>query len=70
MVVPSPNYDVMDAGGQHVSATGAFVDYYPNPRKGLHVQGGLLFALGYRLYGVDDSIRLVSPALLVSIARH
>jgi hypothetical protein len=111
MVVPSPSYDGMDAGGQHVSATGAFVDYYPAPRKGLHLQGGLLFALGYldgggrdahvgagyggtlgvgydvfvtdewsiggivratayRLYGVDDSIRLVSPALLVSLVRH
>jgi hypothetical protein len=111
MVVPSPSYDGMDAGGQHVSATGAFVDYYPSPRKGLHLQGGLLFALGYldggdrdshvgagyggtlgigydifvtdewsiggiaratayRLYGVDDSIRLVSPALLVSLVRH
>ncbi len=111
MVVPSPSYDGMDAGGQHVSATGAFVDWYPDPRKGLHVQGGLLFALGYldggerdahvgagyggtigvgydvfvtdewsvgaiaratayRLYGVDDSIRLVSPALLISLVRH
>jgi hypothetical protein len=47
MVVPSPTYDGMDAGGQHVSATGAFVDYYLDPRKGLHFQGGLLFALGY-----------------------
>jgi hypothetical protein len=111
MVVPSPSYDGMDAGGQHVSATGPFVDWYPDPRKGLHFQGGLLFALGYldggdrdahvgagygatlgagydlfvtdewsigviaratayRLYGVDDSIRLVSPALLVSLTRH
>lgn len=111
MVVPSPSYDGIDAGGQHVSATGPFVDYYLDPRKGLHFQGGLLFALGYldggdrdahvgagygatlgigydlfvtdewsigaiaratayRLYGVDDSIRLVSPALLVSLVRH
>src|SRR5215467_7721355 len=28
MVVPSPSYDGIDAGGQHVSATGPFVDYY------------------------------------------
>jgi hypothetical protein len=111
MVVPSPSYDGIDAGGQHVSATGLFADYYLDPRKGLHFQGGLLFSLGYldggardshvgagygatlgagydffvtdswsigaiaratayRLYGVDDSIRLVSPALLISIVRH
>lgn len=111
MVVPAPSYDGMDAGGQHVSATGPFVDYYPSPKRGLHVQGGLLFAVGYLdggereahvgagyggtigvgydvfvtgewsvgaiaratvygLYGVDDSIRLVSPALLVSLVRH
>jgi hypothetical protein len=111
MVVPSPSYDALDAGGQHVSATGPFVDYYLDPRKGLHFQGGLLFAAGYldggerdahvgigvgatlgvgydvfltdewsiggiarvtayQLYGVDDSIRIVSPALLVSLVRH
>jgi hypothetical protein len=106
MVVPGPSYDGMDAGGQHVSATGPFVDYYRRPSGGLHVQGALLFTAGYldgsderdgtvgfgygamlgagydryvadhwslgglvrvtayRLYGVDDSIRLVSPSLL------
>lgn len=47
MVVPSPSYDGVDAGGQHVSATGPFVDYYLDPAKGLHVQGGLLFSAGY-----------------------
>ncbi|HWU90249.1 MAG TPA: hypothetical protein VN253_23455 [Kofleriaceae bacterium] len=111
MVVLSPSYDGIDAGGQHVSATGPFVDYYPNSRKGLHFHGGLLFSLGYldggdrashigagygaslgvgydffvtdewsiggiaratayHLYGVDDSMRLFSPALLVSLVRH
>jgi hypothetical protein len=106
MVVPAPDYDGMDAGGQHVSATGPFVDYYLRPTGGLHVQGALLFTAGYldgssdrdshigvgyggmagvgydryvsrtwslgalvrvtayRLYGVDDEIRLVSPSLL------
>jgi len=106
MVVPSPDYDAMDAGGQHVSATGPFVDYYLKPSGGLHAQGAVLFTAGYldgssqrdshigfgygamagvgfdhyvsstwslgalfrvtayRLYGVDDSIRLVSPSLL------
>jgi hypothetical protein len=106
MVVPAPDYDGMDAGGQHVSATGPFVDYYLRPTGGLHVQGALLFTAGYldgsserdshvgfgyggmagvgydryvsstwslgalvrvtayRLYGVDDEIRMVSPSLL------
>lgn len=109
MVVPSPDYDGMDAGGQHVSATGPFVDYYLRPGGGLHFQGGVLFTVGYldgsdqrdgqvgvgygamagagfdhyvsakwslggslrvvayRLYGVDDSIRMVSPSALVTI---
>jgi hypothetical protein len=47
MVTPSPSYDEIDAGGQHVSATGPFLDYYPDPQRGLHFQGGVLFALGY-----------------------
>jgi len=47
MVVPSPSYDGVDAGGQHVSATGPFVDYYLQPAHGLHFQGGLLFGAGY-----------------------
>jgi hypothetical protein len=106
MVVPKPDYDGMDAGGQHVSATGPFVDYYLHPTGGLHAQGAVLFSAGYldgssdrdshigfgygamagvgydryvssrwslgalfrvtayRLYGVDDEIRLVSPSLL------
>lgn len=108
MVVPSPEYDGVAAGGQHVSGTGAFLDWYRRPRGGLHAQAGLLFAAGYldgsaaraattgfgygamvgvgfdryvaprwslgllarvtayRLYGVDDSIRLASPSLLVT----
>lgn len=108
MVVPKPTYDGVAAGGQHVSGTGPFVDYYLDPAKGLHFQGGLLFSAGYldgssqrggkvgfgyglmlgggydlfvadewslgllarvtayRLYGVDDSIRLASPSLLVT----
>lgn len=111
MVTPGPNYDGVDAGGQHVSATGPFVDYYFNPRGGLHVQGGVLLALGYldggdrpgnvgvgyaatagvgyerfvsdewsvgaiaritayQLHGVDDSIRLVAPALLLAATYH
>src|ERR1051326_4947668 len=36
MVVPSPSYDGVDAGGQHVSATGPFADYYLEPAHGLH----------------------------------
>jgi len=47
MVTPSPTYDGVDAGGQHVSATGPFVDYYLDPQKGLHVFAGVLFAAGY-----------------------
>ena len=48
MIVPSPSYHGVDAGGQHVSGTGVFVDNYLDPdRGGLHVQGGLLFTLGY-----------------------
>ncbi len=110
-VTPAPSYDGIDAGGQHVSATGPFVDYYPDPKRGLHVQAGLLFALGYldggdrpadvgagigatvgagyevfvsdewslgaiarvtayQLYGVDDSIRLLAPAVLIAVTRH
>jgi hypothetical protein len=112
MVVPSPSYDHVDAGGQHVSATGPFVDYYRDPKGGLHFQGGVLFTAGYldggdrsshvgfgygmmlgggydryigksawsvgglarvtayRLYGVDDSIRLASPSLLVTLTHQ
>lgn len=107
MVVARPSYDAVDAGGQHVSGTGPFVDLYLDPAGGLHLQAGLLFAAGYidggqrdsqvgfgyggmagagydlfvapewslgllarvtayRLYGVDDKIRLVSPSLLVT----
>jgi len=47
MVVLAPRYDGVDAGGQHVSATGPFVDYYPDPEGGLHLQAGVLFAAGY-----------------------
>jgi hypothetical protein len=48
MIVPAPTYDTVDAGGQHVSATGPFVDYYFDPEHaGLHVQGGILFGAGY-----------------------
>jgi hypothetical protein len=47
MVVPSPAYADQDAGGHHMSATGPFVDYYPRPPRGLHVEGGLLLVAGY-----------------------
>jgi hypothetical protein len=47
MVTPSPSYDGVDAGGQHVSATGPFVDYYLDPRGGLHAHAGVLLAAGY-----------------------
>jgi len=48
MVVPSPTYDMVDAGGQHISATGPFASYYLDPaRGGFHVQGGILFSAGY-----------------------
>lgn len=46
-VTPGPSYDAADAGGQHVSATGPFVDYYPSPTGGLHGFAGALFAAGY-----------------------
>lgn len=46
-VTPAPSYDGIDAGGQHVSATGPFVDYYLSPTGGLHALAGLLFAAGY-----------------------
>lgn len=111
MVVPAPSYDGIDAGGQHTSATGPFVDYYLDPRRGLHLQGGALVAAGYldggdregevgigygamlgagydvfvadewslggllrataiRLHGVDDTFRLASPSLLVTLTYH
>lgn len=110
-VTPGPDYDNVDAGGQHVSATGPFVDWYPNARKGLHAFGGLLFAAGYldggdrdghvglgagatagagydvfvsdawslggivrvtayQLFGVDDSIRIIAPAALLTLVRN
>lgn len=47
MVTPGPRYDGIDAGGQHVSATGPFVDYYVDPRRGLHLFGGALVAVTY-----------------------
>ena len=111
MVVPGPDYDGVDAGGQHVSGTGLFVDRYFDAAGGLHVQGGLLFSAGYldggdregqvgfgyggmvgagydffvsdewslgallrltayRLHGVEDRIRLVSPSALVTATLH
>ena len=47
MVAPKPDYDAVDAGGQHVSGTGPFAAYYFDPAGGLHAQAGLLFAAGY-----------------------
>ena len=47
MVVPSPSYDGVSAGGQHVSGTGPFVDYFFGARGGLHARVGILFAAGY-----------------------
>ncbi len=112
MVAPGPRYDAGAAGGQHVSGTGPFVDYFPDDRGGWHLRAGLLFAAGYldgsdtragatgvgvggtvgagydrfvsaawsvgalarvsayQLYGVDDSIRLIAPALLVTATYH
>jgi hypothetical protein len=110
-VTPGPSYDGVDAGGQHVSATGPFVDYYLSPTGGLHGFAGLLFTAGYldggerdghvgfgwgatagvgydhfvsdewsvggiarvtlyQLYGVDDTIRLITPAVLLTLTRH
>jgi hypothetical protein len=108
MVAPGPEYDGVDAGGQHMSGAGPFADYYLDPAGGLHLQTALLFATGYldgggarggkfgvgyggmagvgydvfvadewslgalvrvtayRLFGVDDRIRLLSPSLLVT----
>lgn len=111
MVAPSPDYEGVDAGGQHVSATGPFVDYYPHPRRPVHLQAGALFAIGYldggdresqlgagyaitggagydvpvsdwlsvggiaritvyHVFGVDDTMVLASPALLVVVTAH
>jgi hypothetical protein len=112
MVSPSPSYDGVDAGGQHVSGTGPFVAYWLDARGGLHLQAGVLFAAGYldgsdtrdghvgfgyggmagvgydrfvtdqwslgalarvtgyRLHGVDDTIRIASPSLLVTFTYH
>ncbi|MBL8620360.1 MAG: hypothetical protein JNK64_03625 [Myxococcales bacterium] len=112
MVAPSPSYDAGSAGGQHVSGTGPFVDYFLDDRGGWHLRAGLLFAAGYldgsatraaatgvgvggtvgagydrfvtdawsvgalarvsayQLAGVDDSIRLIAPALLVTATYH
>ena len=71
MVAPSPTYhEGTDAGGQHVSATGPFVDYYFDPHGGLHVQGGLLLALGYLDGGDREAHVGVSPALLIAITHH
>ncbi len=53
MVVLKPTYDGVGAGGQHVSGTGPFVDYYVNPAGSVHLQGGVLFAAGY-LDGSDQ----------------
>jgi hypothetical protein len=110
-VTPGPSYEGGDAGGQHVSATGPFVDYYLSPTRGLHGFAGVLFAAGYldggereghvgfgwgatagigydhfisdewslggiarvtlyQLYGVDDAIRLITPAALITLTRH
>ena len=110
-VTPAPSYDGIDAGGQHVSATGPFVDYYLSPKGGLHAFTGALFAAGYldggeregnvgvgwgatagigydhfisdewslggiarvtvyQLYGVDDAIRIIAPAALLTLTRH
>lgn len=108
-VTPKPSYSGVDAGGQHVSATGPFVDYFAT--RAIHVFAGVLFAAGYldggerdahvgfgiggtlgagydraisehwsiggalrvtgyRLYGVDDSLSLIAPAALITIARR
>jgi len=110
-ITTSPHYDGTNAGGQHVSATGPFVDYFPDPHGGLHVTGGVLFAVGYLdggertshigfgpavtagvgydefvadhwsvgavarvtafdLFHVDDSLRIVAPAVLVTVTHQ
>lgn len=56
MIAPAPKYEVSGAsstaGGHHVSGTGAFADYYFDPRQGLHAQLAVLFTAGY-LEGKD-----------------
>lgn len=54
MIAIGPSYDGTDVGSHHVSATGPFVDYYVDPQRGLHVQGGVLLAAGYR--GGTDAV--------------
>ncbi len=110
-VTLGPDYDGVDAGGQHVSATGPFADCYLSTTGGAHAFAGALFTAGYldggdrdgalgfgwgatagvgydrfvadewsvgalarvtaySLHGVDDSIGLLVPAVLVSVTRH
>ncbi|HEY4177868.1 MAG TPA: hypothetical protein VGM90_13570 [Kofleriaceae bacterium] len=52
-ITPGPSYSAVDAGGQHVSATGPFVDYYVT--DGVHAFAGALFAAGYLDGGDRDS---------------
>ena len=48
MIVPSPTYTLAgkssDVGAHHVGALGPFVDWYPDPAKGLHAQLALLLS--------------------------
>lgn len=48
LILPSPKYDVdgtkADGGTHHVGGLGPFVDYYVNPKEGLHAQAALLLA--------------------------
>lgn len=49
MVVPGPTYSSdagpdVDVGTHHVSGFGPFVDYYVDPRRGLHFQAALLLS--------------------------
>lgn len=52
MILPAPSYGGMTSGANHISGTGPFVDYYVDPRHGLHAQAALLATAGY-LQGKD-----------------
>jgi hypothetical protein len=52
MIVPAPKYTPEGGSGStvgthHTSGIGPFVDFYPNPKEGVHVQAALLLSAIY-----------------------
>ena len=68
LVMPSPTYDGVNAGGQHVSATGPFVDWYPSPTGGWHLRAGLLFAAGLHPTGLGEAFVVVQIVTVLAFA--